>query len=80
MLYSRLRRHACAQPPMSLLIPVMRPAVMNNLAIFSGNAHPQLAKDICRELDIALGQAQVFEFTNENIFVKIDENVRGCDV
>ncbi|HEY7976511.1 MAG TPA: ribose-phosphate pyrophosphokinase [Ktedonobacterales bacterium] len=53
---------------------------MNNLAIFSGNAHPQLAKDICRELGITLGKAQVFEFTNENIFVKIDENVRGCDV
>ncbi|HEU5342842.1 MAG TPA: ribose-phosphate pyrophosphokinase [Ktedonobacterales bacterium] len=53
---------------------------MNNLAVFSGNAHPQLAKDICRALGISLGQAQVFEFTNENIFVKIDENVRGCDV
>jgi ribose-phosphate pyrophosphokinase len=53
---------------------------MNNLAVFSGNAHPQLAKDICRELGISLGNAQVFEFTNENIFVKIDENVRGCDV
>jgi ribose-phosphate pyrophosphokinase len=53
---------------------------MNNLAVFSGNAHPQLAKDICRELGISLGKAQVFEFSNENIFVKIDENVRGCDV
>lgn len=53
---------------------------MNNLAVFTGNAHPQLAKDICRELGISLGDAKVFEFTNENIFVKIDENVRGCDV
>ena len=53
---------------------------MNNLAVFTGNAHPQLAKDICRELGISLGKAQVFEFSNENIFVKIDENVRGCDV
>ncbi len=53
---------------------------MNNLAVFTGNAHPQLAKDICSELGISLGQAQVFEFSNENIFVKIDENVRGCDV
>ncbi len=53
---------------------------MNDLAVFTGNAHPQLAKDICRELGIPLGQAQVFEFSNENIFVKIDENVRGCDV
>lgn len=53
---------------------------MNNLAVFTGNAHPQLAKDICQELGIPLGKAQVFEFSNENIFVKIDENVRGCDV
>ncbi|HZC04491.1 MAG TPA: ribose-phosphate pyrophosphokinase [Ktedonobacterales bacterium] len=53
---------------------------MNNLAVFTGNAHPQLAKDICSELGISLGKAQVFEFSNENIFVKIDENVRGCDV
>ncbi|MDE3228652.1 MAG: ribose-phosphate pyrophosphokinase [Chloroflexota bacterium] len=53
---------------------------MNNLAVFTGNAHPQLAKDICQQLGISLGRAQVFEFTNENIFVKIDENVRGCDV
>ncbi|HET9110403.1 MAG TPA: ribose-phosphate pyrophosphokinase [Ktedonobacterales bacterium] len=53
---------------------------MNNLAVFTGNAHPQLARDICRELEITLGKAQVFEFSNENIFVKIDENVRGCDV
>ena len=53
---------------------------MNNLAVFTGNAHPQLAKDICQQLGISLGRAQVFEFSNENIFVKIDENVRGCDV
>ncbi len=53
---------------------------MNNLAVFTGNAHPQLARDICRELGISLGRAQIFEFSNENIFVKIDENVRGCDV
>jgi len=53
---------------------------MNNLAVFTGNAHPQLAKDICQELGISLGKAQVFQFSNENIFVKIDENVRGCDV
>lgn len=53
---------------------------MNDIAVFTGNAHPQLAKDICRELGIPLGKAQVFQFSNENIFVKIDENVRGCDV
>jgi ribose-phosphate pyrophosphokinase len=53
---------------------------MSELAVFTGNAHPQLARDICRHLGVPLGQAQVFQFPNENIFVKIDENVRGKDV
>jgi ribose-phosphate pyrophosphokinase len=53
---------------------------MSDLAVFSGNAHRQLASDICRNLGVPLGQAQVFQFPNENIFVKINENVRGKDV
>jgi len=55
-------------------------AHIGDLAVFTGNAHPQLARDICRHLGVPLGQAQVFSFSNENIFVKIDENVRGKDV
>jgi ribose-phosphate pyrophosphokinase len=53
---------------------------MSDFAVFSGNAHRQLASDICRNLGVPLGQAQVFQFPNENIFVKINENVRGKDV
>src|SRR5215813_11316438 len=53
---------------------------IGDLAVFTGNAHPQLASAICRHLGVPLGQAQVFSFSNENIFVKIDENVRGKDV
>jgi ribose-phosphate pyrophosphokinase len=53
---------------------------MGELAIFTGNAHRRLATEICRNLNVPLGKAQVFEFSNENIFVKIDENVRGKDV
>lgn len=53
---------------------------MDELAIFTGNANPQLARDICAALKVELGRAQVFSFPNENIFVKIDENVRGKDV
>jgi len=52
----------------------------DHLAIFTGRAHPQLAHDICRHLGVDLGAAEVFEFSNENIFVKIRENVRGRDV
>ncbi|MGH2515974.1 MAG: ribose-phosphate diphosphokinase [Ktedonobacterales bacterium] len=53
---------------------------MSDLAIFTGNAHPQLARAICSHLSVPLGAAQVSQFSNENIFVKIDENVRGKDV
>jgi ribose-phosphate pyrophosphokinase len=53
---------------------------MGELAIFTGNAHRRLATEICQHLNVPLGKAQVFEFSNENIFVKIDENVRGKDV
>ncbi len=51
-----------------------------DLAVFSGNAHPQLAQDICNSLEMPLGQCEVFEFSNENIFVRILENVRSKDV
>src|SRR5947199_732627 len=54
--------------------------VMEELSIFTGNANRQLAASICRHLHIPLGDADVFQFSNENIFVKINENVRGKDV
>ncbi|MBI4495135.1 MAG: ribose-phosphate pyrophosphokinase [Chloroflexi bacterium] len=51
-----------------------------NLSIFTGNAHPDLARAVCRYLGVELGRAEVFEFSNENIFVKINQNVREHDV
>lgn len=48
--------------------------------IFSGNAHKQLANDICSYLGQSLGSADIFSFSNENIFVRICENVRERDV
>ncbi len=50
-----------------------------DLCIFTGNAHPQLAQDIAAALEMPLGQCEVFEFSNENIFVRILENVRSKD-
>ena len=51
-----------------------------DLSVFTGNAHPDLALSITRYLDIPLGQCEVFQFSNENIFVRIKENVRQRDV
>lgn len=53
---------------------------MDDLKVFTGNAHPALAKEITDYLDIPLGRAEVFSFSNENIFVRILENVRERDV
>jgi ribose-phosphate pyrophosphokinase len=54
--------------------------MMDELKVFSGTAHPNLAKSVCDYLDIPLGDVKVFEFSNENIFVRILENVRERDV
>ena len=51
-----------------------------NLSIFTGNANPALAQAVCDHLGVPLGQAEVFEFSNENIFVRIRETVREQDV
>ncbi len=50
------------------------------LGVFTGRAHPELAQAICQCLEMPLGQCEVFEFSNENIFCRILENVRQRDV
>ena len=52
---------------------------MDELKVFTGNAHPALAESIVEYLGIPLGRAEVFEFSNENIFVRILDNVRDRD-
>ncbi len=52
---------------------------MDELKVFTGNAHPQLAKEVVNYLGIPLGKNEVFQFSNENIFVRILENVRERD-
>jgi ribose-phosphate pyrophosphokinase len=54
--------------------------VYQELRIFSGNAHPQLAESICDHMGRPLGRCSVYEFSNENIFVQIEQNVRERDV
>ncbi len=52
----------------------------DELKVFTGNTHPALAHSICDYLGIPPGKIDVSQFANENIFVKILENVRGRDV
>jgi ribose-phosphate pyrophosphokinase len=52
----------------------------NDLMVFTGNAHPELARTIVRHLDIPLGIASVGTFSDGETSVEIGENVRGKDV
>lgn len=48
--------------------------------IFSGRGNRPLAEAICEQLDCPLAEAEIFDFPNENIFVKLKRSVRGHDV
>ncbi len=50
------------------------------IKLFTGTAHPELAKEISDYLQIPLSGADVFQFPNENIFVRLHQSVRGQDV
>src|SRR3954469_13754493 len=50
------------------------------LDLYTGNANRELSENIGNYLGIRLGRCEVFEFANENIFVKILDNVREKDV
>jgi ribose-phosphate pyrophosphokinase len=52
----------------------------NALKVFSGNAHPDLAREICGHLGVPLGQADVGRFPDGEVRVQLGENVRGTDV
>ncbi len=53
---------------------------MSDMMLFRGNATPELAKQIAKNLDIELGDATVGRFSDGEVNVEILENVRGKDV
>ena len=53
---------------------------MEGISIFSGNSNPELATKICDYLNLSLGDAQVKTFSDGEIQIEIDENVRSKDV
>ncbi|MFA6987005.1 MAG: ribose-phosphate diphosphokinase [Arenimonas sp.] len=52
----------------------------DNLLVFSGNANRPLAQAVCRELGVPMGKALVGKFSDGEVQVEIEENVRGQDV
>lgn len=51
-----------------------------DLRLFTGRANPHLADGICRYLGIEMGRIEVSDFSDGEIFVQIQENIRGQDV
>jgi ribose-phosphate pyrophosphokinase len=51
-----------------------------DLRLFTGRANPQLAQGICQYLGLEIGRIEVSDFSDGEIFVQIQENIRGQDV
>ena len=51
-----------------------------DLKIFSGSAHPRLAREIAQFLGVPLGQARLRRFPDTEVSFQIDENIRGTDI
>lgn len=52
----------------------------SELKIFGGRAHPALTAEICKYLDLPVGNVTHFNFSDGEIFCQVEENVRGSDV
>jgi ribose-phosphate pyrophosphokinase len=55
-------------------------SAIGELKVFSGNANPALAQEICREMKVPLGKASLTTFSDGELYFQILENVRGKDV
>lgn len=53
---------------------------MKEMKVFSGSSHPTFSTAICEYLGVNQGKSHTVKFSNENMLVQIEENVRGCDV
>jgi ribose-phosphate pyrophosphokinase len=54
--------------------------MIGDIKVIGGTAHPELARDICKHLGIDVCRSTVVRFSNENLLVQIEENVREADV
>jgi ribose-phosphate pyrophosphokinase len=54
--------------------------MFGEMKLFSGSSHPELSKGIANHMGMPLGKVKLTRFSNENIKIKIEENVRESDV
>ncbi|MGQ0840763.1 ribose-phosphate diphosphokinase [Actinokineospora sp.] len=50
-----------------------------SLMLFSGRAHPELAEEVSKHLNVTITPQSAYDFANGEIFVRFEESVRGCD-
>jgi ribose-phosphate pyrophosphokinase len=53
---------------------------LTNVMLFSGNANPRLATEIASSLNIPMGKITVDRFSDGEVFVEVEENVRSRDI
>src|SRR4249920_2386744 len=58
----------------------MTNAPLDRLMVFTGNANPRLAHEVARHLNLSIGRADVGKFSDGEVAVELNENVRGKDV
>ena len=52
----------------------------NELGLFSGRANPELANKIAKHIGVPLGKMELSSFSDKEMYVRINENIRGKDV
>jgi ribose-phosphate pyrophosphokinase len=60
-------------------VSAMSATPKKNLMLFSGRAHPELAEQVAKHLDVTVTPQSAYDFANGEIFVRFQESVRGCD-
>ncbi len=54
--------------------------MQGSIKVFSGSSHPIFANRVCQHLGLPLGQSKLVRFSNQNMLVQIEDNVREADV
>ncbi len=57
----------------------LKRTTQKNLMLFSGRAHPELAREIAELLEVDIVPTTAYNFANGEIYVRFEESVRGCD-
>jgi ribose-phosphate pyrophosphokinase len=80
---SHAREPAAWEPPLLEMRREMKEVMVKmygELAIFGGSGNPALTQEICDYLQVPPSQAEIIDFPNENIFIRLRQSVRGRDV